>query len=100
MQQLDGFFVRTGRLDRSDVGLDRFLPMADARVDVRWHVLRMRGGRRHLGVAVGSIETLRGGLRIVIEVDQVVRYARMLRETPRDRFEDRRALCLLGIGLV
>ena len=39
-------------------------------------------------------------VRIVVEVDQVVRDARMLRQPLGDRLQDRGALALLGVGLV
>ena len=92
--------VHLRRLDRGGVGVDQLLPVADAGVDVRGHVLGMRRRRRDLGVAVGGIKALRRGRRIVVEVDQVVRHARMLRQALGDRFEDRRALELLGVGFV
>ena len=43
-----------------DVRCDRFIPIADAREDVRRHVLGMGGGGRDLGVAPGGIEALLG----------------------------------------
>ena len=92
--------LRLRGLHRGDVGVDRLLPIADAGVDVRRHVLGVRRGRRDLGVAVGGVEALRGGRRIVVEVDQVMRDARMLRQPLGDRLQDRGALGLLGIGLV
>ena len=67
---------------------------------MRRHVLSVGRRRRHLGVTVRRIEALRGGLRIIIEMDQVVRDAGMLRQPPRDRLEDRGPLGLLGVGLV
>ena len=62
-----------------DVRCDRFLPVADAREDVRRHVLGVGGGGRDLGVAPRRIEALLGDRRIVVEVDQVMRDAGMLR---------------------
>ena len=92
--------LRLRGFHRSDVGIDRFLPVADAGVDVRRHVLGVRRGRRDLGIAVGGVEAFLRRCRIVVEVDQVVRDARMLRQALGDRLQDRRALALLGIGLV
>ena len=92
--------LRLRGLHRGDVGIDRLLPVADAGVDVRRHVLGVRRGRRDLGVAVGRVEALLGGLRIVVEVDEVVRDARMPRQALGDRLQDRGALGLLGVGLV
>ena len=92
--------LRLRRLHRRDVGVDRFLPVADAGVDVRRHVLGVRRGRRDLGVAVGGVEPLLRGRRVVVEVDQVMRDARMLRQPLGDRLQDCGALGLLGVGLV
>ncbi len=92
--------LRLRGLHRGDVGIDRLLPVADAGVDVRRHVLGVRRGRRDLGVSVGGVEALRGSLRIVVEVDEVVRDARMPRQALGDRLQDRGALGLLGVGLV
>ena len=71
-------FLRLRCFHGRDVGVDRFLPVADAGVDVRRHVLGVRGGRRDLGVTVGGIEPLLRGCRVIIEMDQVMRDARML----------------------
>ena len=87
MHLATAFLFRLRRAHRLDVGRDRFLPIADAGIDVRGHVLRMRRRRRDLGVAVRGFEALLRSLRIVIEVDQIVRYAGMLRQTLGDRFE-------------
>ena len=91
-------FLRDTR--RFGVRGDGFAPIADAREDVRRHVLGMGRRRRDLGVASRSLEALLGDRRIVVEVDQVVRHAGMLRLTLGDRLEDRRALELAGVGLV
>ena len=55
---------------------------------------------RDLGVAPRRIEAFLGDRRIVVEVDQIVRDAGMLRLAFADRLQDRRALELVGIGLV
>ena len=62
-----------------DVGGDRLLPIADAREDVRRHVLGMGRRGRDLGIAPGGIEAFLGDRRIVVEMDQVMRHAGMLR---------------------
>ena len=82
------------------VGRDRLLPVADAREDVRGHVLGMRRGWRDLGIASRGIEALLGDRRIVVEVNEIVRDAGMLRLALGDRLEDCRALELVGVGLV
>ena len=92
--------VRLRGLHRRDVGSDRFLPIADAREDVRRHVLRVRRRRRDRSVELGGIEPLLGDRRIVVEMDQIVRHARMSRLPLEDRLEDCRALELVGVGLV
>jgi hypothetical protein len=89
-----------GGLHGGRVRGDRLLPIADAREDVRRHVLRMRRGGRDLGVQVGRLQAFFGDRRIVVEMDQVVRDARMLRLALPDRPEDRRSLELLCVGLV
>ena len=63
-------------------------------------MLGMRRGRRDLGVTPRSVEALFRDRRRVVEVDQVVRDARVLRLALEDRLEDRRALELVGVGLV
>ena len=64
---------------RHDVGINRLLPIADAREDMRRHMLRMRGAGRDLGVEPRGLEPLLGDRRIVVKVDQIVRDAGMLR---------------------
>ena len=56
--------------------------------------------RSDLGIAAGSIEALLGNRRIVVEMNQVMRHAGMLRLASRDRLQDRCALELAGVGLV
>ena len=85
---------------RDHVGVDQLLPIADAREDMRRHVLRMGGAGRDLGVEPRRVEPLLGDRRIVVEMDQVVRDAGMLRLALEDRLQDRRALELVGVGLV
>ena len=67
---------------------------------MRRHVLRMRRVGRDLGIAPCRIEALLGDRRIVVEMDQIVRHAGMLRLALEDRLQDRRAFELVGIGLV
>jgi hypothetical protein len=40
-------------------------------------MLGVRRGRRDLGVPIGRFDALRGNFRIIVEVDEVVRDARM-----------------------
>ena len=77
------------------------LPIADAREDVRRHVLRMRGARaRSWRSSRAAFESFLGDRRIVVEMDQIVRDAGMLRLALEDRLQDRRAFELVGVGLV
>src|SRR5438477_10626517 len=94
------FLVSLGCFHRSRVRFNRLFPVTDAREDVRRHVLRMRRGRRDLGVLVGGSQALRGDRRIVIEMDQIVSDARMLWLPLPERFKDGGALERLCIGLV
>jgi len=48
-------------------------------------VLRVGSARRDLGIAPRRFDTFRGDRRIVIEMNQIVRYARMLWLAFRDR---------------
>ena len=60
----------------------------------------MRRRRRDLGITVGGLEALLRGLRVVVQVNQVVRHTRMLWQPLRHRLEHGRPLRLLGVGLV
>ena len=60
----------------------------------------MRRGGRDLGVAPRGLEAFLGERRIVVEVDQVMRHAGMLRLAFRDRLQDGRAFELVGVGLI
>ena len=85
---------------RSAVGVDRLGPEAEAREDVRRHVLGVRHRGRGPGIAAsGDQPTARQG-RIVVAVDDVVRGAGVLRLLREDPFEDRARLELVGVGLV
>ena len=51
-------------------------------------MLGMCRGWRDLGIASGGIEAFLGDRRIVVEVDQVMRHAGMLRLAYCDRLQD------------
>ena len=55
---------------------------------------------RDFGIAPGGLEPLLSDRRIIVEVDQIVRDAWVLRLAFCDHFEDGRAFELVGIGLV
>ena len=85
---------------RRDVGVDRFLPVAEPRKRVRRHVQRVRRRRRDLRVTPGRFERLIGERRKVVAVDDVVREAGMIRLAGDESFENRASLALLGERLV
>ena len=67
---------------------------------MRRHVLRVRGIRRDLRIAQRRRQAFDGDRRIVVQMDQIVGDARMLRLALENRLEDRRAFELVGVGLV
>src|SRR4051812_9892294 len=67
---------------------------------MRRHMLGMRRRGSDLGIAARRIKPLGGDRRIVVEVNQVMRHARMIWLTPEDRFQQRTTLQLIGVGLV
>ena len=85
---------------RFGVGSNRLLPVTEPGENVRRHVLRVCRGRRHLGVAARRREPLLGERRRIVEVYQIMSYARMLRLTRPDFFQDCGPLELIGISLV
>src|SRR5215475_15491298 len=62
-----------------EVRSNGFLPQSQSREDVRGHVPRMRGGGRDLRIAAGGGKRKIRERRIVVTVNQIVRYAGMLR---------------------
>src|SRR3954465_3123133 len=68
MELLAGVLALLGCLGGTAIGLDGFVPVADAREDVRWHMQCVRRRRRDLGIALGSVETPLCYRRIVVEV--------------------------------
>ena len=67
---------------------------------MRGHVLRVRRGWSDFGISPGRLETFLGERRIVVEMDEVMGDARMLRLALEDRLEDGCSFELVGIGLV
>ena len=63
-------------------------------------MLSMRCRWRDLGVTSGGLEAFFSDGRIVVEVDEVMRHAGMLRLAYCDRLQDCRAFELVGVGLV
>ena len=82
------------------VRVDRLLPHAKPREDVRRHVQRMRHVGRDLGVADRSVQPRRGELWRVVAVDQVMYDAGVVRLLLPDLVEDLGRLFLVGKGLV
>ena len=81
-----------GGRDGREVGVDRFLPQAQADEDVRRHVERVRRGRRDLRVAARGVETHRGKLGLVAAVNQVMRDARLIGVLREQLVQDRNRL--------
>jgi hypothetical protein len=52
------------------------------------------------GIAVGGVQSLLRGLRIIVEMNEIMRHARMPLLTLRDRLQNCGAFALLGISLV
>ena len=100
MQLITDFLVGLRGPHRSRVGRDRFLPIADPGENVRRHVLRVRRIRRDLRIAQRRRQAFGGDARIVVQMDQIMRDAGMLRLALEDRLEDGRPLELVGVGLV
>ena len=76
------------------------LPRADAREDVRRHVLRVRRGRGDFRVAARGRHAEVRDRRIVEGVHDVVCDARVIRLLREDRLQDCRGLLLVGVALV
>jgi hypothetical protein len=85
---------------RDSIRVDRLLPIADARKNMRRHVLRVCGVRGDFGVESRCVESLIGNRRIVVEVNQIVRDAGMLRLANKDGLKNRGSLELVGVGFV
>ncbi len=81
---------------RGDVGVDQFLPIADAGKNVRRHVQGMGRRGRDLGITPGGFEALVGDRRIIVEMDQIVRHAGMLRLALGNDFQDAAPLSWLA----
>jgi hypothetical protein len=92
--------VELGDARRPGVGSDRLLPIADAREDMRRHVLRMRRRRRNRGIALGRVEPLLGDRRVVVEMDQIVSDTGMARLAPEDWLQDGGPFELICVRLV
>src|SRR5207302_10872091 len=82
------------------VGADGLIPWTDPGEDVRRHVIGVCRSRRDFSVRTGCTQTFLGQQGIVVAVDDVVGYARMLGLVGENRLEDFAALALIGKGLV
>ena len=100
MQLIGRFLVGLGNPRGVRVRIDRLLPVANAREDVRGHVQGVRRIGRHLRVAPCGRQALLGQRRRVVEVNEIVRDTRMVWLPIPDLLEDRRTLELIGVGLV
>ena len=80
---------------RPAIGVDRFLPEADARERVRRHVQRVRDIRRQRRIAASRAQRLLGERRVIVGVNDVVRETWMFRMFFVERLENGRGLELL-----
>ena len=87
-------------IDGRPVRLDRVLPVAKSREDVRGHVKGVGRVGRDARVSAGRAETLRGDRREVVAVDQVVRHAGVIRLLGEDRLQNGSGLQLVPVRLV
>src|SRR5262245_9272855 len=67
---------------------------------MRGHMKRVGGRRRYSGIAAGRSQSIRGELRVVIAVDQIMSDPWMLRFKPQDLVEQDCRFLLFSIGLV
>ncbi len=88
------------RARRGGVGVDRFLPVAEAGEDVRRHVERVRRIGRDIRIRLGCVETMLGDRRRIVGVDEIVGDTGMTRLRGENLAQDRRRLQLVGEALV
>ena len=100
VQLIANFLAGLGGLHGCGICSDRFLPITDPRKNMRGHVLRVGRVRCDLCIAQRRRQAPGGNGRIIVQMDQVVSDTWMLRLSLKDRFEDGRALELIGVGLV
>ena len=62
---------------------------------MRWHMQRMRHSRRCLGIGARCLQTLLRVLGIVVGVNEIVQYTRMVRLAGIHRLKEFRRLLLL-----
>ena len=92
--------VAAGAFARIDVRLDRFLPQAQPRKNVRRHVLSVRRAGGDSGVSPGRSQGLGGQYRVVVVVDDVVGDARVVGPLGEQRFQEAAGFALVGIVVV
>ena len=63
---------------RSLIRSDGFVPHAQTREDVRWHVQRMRHPRRNRIISSGRGQSTLGEMGIIVAMDQVMNHAGMV----------------------
>src|SRR5215813_10500962 len=81
------FAVLLGNARRFLVRGNRVVPKADAREDMRWHVLGVGRRRRDFRVTLRCLEAFLRERRIVVEMDEIVGDARVLGLALEDRFQ-------------
>src|SRR5262245_57824172 len=79
------------------VGLNRLWPQPEPNKNVRGHMQRMRHRRRDLCVAARGGERSLRVLGVVVAMDDVMRYARVVRLLGKNFLENRTGLLLIGV---
>ena len=86
--------------DRSQVGLDVFLPQTEPGEDVRGHVHRVRRCRRDQRITTRGGECERGELGRIATVDQVMGSSRVVGLFVKELLQNRDRLLLIGECIV
>src|SRR5208337_2896676 len=64
---------------RLAIRVDRLLPQPEHGISVRRHMLRMLGRGSDVGIFVGGVETTLRKRWVIVSVDEIMQYARVLR---------------------
>src|SRR2546429_8854134 len=82
------------------IGIDVFLPHSQTGEDVRWHVQSVRSCGSNLRVAPRRRKSQLGHSRIVVRMNQVMRYSWMVRLQQEQLFQDSGGRLPVGMGWV
>ena len=92
--------VVLGRRGGGQVRIDRILPQAQPRENVRRHVQGVRRRGRDPGITPRGRKRQNRQLRRIVAVDHVVRDARMVRLLRQNAIQDLGRLFLVGVILI